>query len=57
MNELPELMTVKEVQQYLRISEKSAYQLLKSKGFPCIKIGGTYRVDKAKLIKWVNEQT
>lgn len=57
MNELPELMTVKEVQQYLRISEKSAYQLLKSKGFPCIKIGGTYRVDKAKLIKWVNDQT
>lgn len=34
MLELPELMSVKELQQYLRIGKDKAYELIKSEGFP-----------------------
>lgn len=46
MTQLPELMTIKELQSYLGVGKDKAYALVKSKSFPALKIGGKYYVIK-----------
>lgn len=55
-NELPELMSVKEVREYLSCSNQKVYALLKSKDFPAFKIGTSYKIRKDDFIIWVNNQ-
>ena len=47
---LPDLMTAKELQSFLRISRASVYNLMNAEGFPTIHIGCRKMVDKAKLL-------
>lgn len=56
MNELPELMSVKEFREYLHISHEKAYQLVKMRSFPSIRIGNRYYVNKERLIQWLEKQ-
>lgn len=57
MTQLPELMTVKELQNYLGIGKDKAYALVKSKSFPSVKIGGRYYVIKSDFVSWLAKQT
>lgn len=50
-------MTVKEVRDYLKCSNENAYTLVKSKGFPSFKVGGSYRIRKDEFIEWVRNQS
>ena len=54
--DLPLTLTAPEVGQVLGISRASAYELVRSKGFPSIRIGTRILVPKDKLIAWINEQ-
>lgn len=56
MNELPELMTIKELRDYLKCSNQNAYNIIKLDGFPCLKFGGSYRIPKNEFIEWINNQ-
>lgn len=51
---LPELLTVKQLESLFQISTPRAYELIHSKGFPTVKIGRFYRVDKQKLLKMID---
>ena len=55
--DLPLMLTVPEMGEALGISRAAAYQLVRSKGFPSLKVGTRILVPKDKLIKWINEQT
>ena len=57
MTQLPELMTIKELQNYLGIGKDKAYALVKSKSFPALKIGGRYYVAKTDFVVWLGRQT
>lgn len=57
MTQLPDLMTVKELQSYLGIGKDKAYALVKSKSLPALKIGGRYYVIKPNFAVWVGKQT
>ena len=57
MTQLPELMTIKELQSYLGIGKDKAYALVKSKSFPALKVGGRYYVIKPGFIAWLGKQT
>lgn len=57
MTQLPELMTIKELQSYLGIGKDKAYALVKSKSFPALKIGGRYYVIKPDFDVWLVKQT
>ena len=46
-------LTVKEVQQILKIGTNSAYNLIHSKAFPVIRIGQSYRIPKASFYAWL----
>ena len=56
MNELPELMTVKEIRVYLGCSNAKAYELVKRKDFPSFRIGNSYKIRKNDFVDWVNKQ-
>ena len=56
-HDLPLTLTAQEVGEALGISRAAAYELVRSKGFPRMKIGTRILVPKDKFIQWINEQT
>lgn len=46
---------VKEIQSMFNIGREKAIALIKSEGFPVIKIGRTYRIDSDQLEVWIKE--
>ena len=55
--DLPLMLSVPEVGEVLGISRAGAYELVRSKGFPKVKIGNRIVVPKDKFIQWIEEQT
>lgn len=56
-DELPLMLSVPEVAAVLGISRAGAYELVKSDGFPSLKIGSRIVVPKEKFIAWIDTQT
>ena len=56
-DELPLMLSVPEVAAVLGISRAGAYELVRSDGFPALKIGSRIVVPKERFIEWVNAQT
>ena len=56
-DELPLMLSVPEVAAVLGISRAGAYELVRSNGFPTLKIGSRIVVPKEKFVEWVNRQT
>lgn len=54
-DELPLMLSVKELATVLGVSRTSAYELIKTKGFPSIKIGSRVVIPKEKLIEWIDK--
>lgn len=46
-------LTVKELQEVLKIGTNAAYNLIHSKAFPVIRIGQTYRIPAAPFYAWL----
>tara|TARA_R110002072_G_scaffold106341_15_gene231912 strand:+ start:2860 stop:3057 length:198 start_codon:yes stop_codon:yes gene_type:complete len=51
-----DILTVKEVSEYLKLTEKTAYRLAAEGKIPGFKVGGSWRFDKADINKWIEEQ-
>ena len=56
-DELPLMLSVPEVAAVLGISRAGAYELVKTKDFPALKIGSRIVVPKEKFIEWIDEKT
>lgn len=54
--EKPEILTVQEVAEFLRVSERTVYDWATSGTIPCGKLGTTWRFKRDEVEKWVNEQ-
>lgn len=50
-------LTVKDVGEYLRISQSAAYALTHSKDFPVCRMGGTIRIPREAFLAWVDRHT
>ena len=55
--DLPLSLTAPEVGEVLGISRAAAYELVRSEGFPRIKIGKRVLVPRDKFIQWIDENT
>ena len=55
-DELPLMLSVLEVAAVLGISRAGAYELVKSEGFPSLKIGSRIVVPKEKFLGWIEAQ-
>ena len=51
-----EFITVIEMAEMLKISRSKAYQLIKIRDFPLIKIGKNIRINKNKFLNWLHNQ-
>jgi excisionase family DNA binding protein len=57
LEELPPLMTVEELSDFLRIGRRKTYEVVRSKGFPMIRLGNAYRIPKKAFLTWLEKQT
>lgn len=51
-----EVMTVKEVADYLRLAESTVYRLVKKGSLPGRKLGGNWRFSRKGLDEWLRER-
>lgn len=51
-----EVMTIKDMEQFLQIGRSKSYELIKIEGFPVYKVGTEYRIVKSELIEWMKTQ-
>ena len=49
-------LTVKEMQEILKIGSNSAYNLIHSKSFPVRKVGHSYRIPYEPFFRWLDGQ-
>lgn len=47
------MMTVKELQDYLHVCERTVFKMIKNKAIPCLKICGVWRFEKTKIDEWI----
>lgn len=53
MEELPMILTAKEVAAVLQISKNRAYEIMEFEDFPLIRIGKSKRVAKEAFLNWL----
>lgn len=51
-----EILTIKELANYLRIAEKTAYKFVAEGKIPGFKVGGAWRFRKDDIVQWINAQ-
>ncbi|MCC1497958.1 helix-turn-helix domain-containing protein [Alcanivorax sp. 1008] len=51
-----EILTLKEVAEYLKLAEKTAYRLAAEGKIPGFKVGGSWRFKRDDIDLWINEQ-
>jgi len=56
-DELPLVLTVRDVSAVMGISRVGAYDLTHSDGFPTIRIGRRIAIPKAEFIKWLENKS
>ena len=56
LNEMPEILEISDLMDYLGISRSGAYRLVRKNGFPAFKLLGRYTIQKSSLIKWLARQ-
>jgi len=52
-----EIMTVKQVAEYLQMDEHTVYKLARSGQIPSLKIAGQWRFKKDVIDKWISEES
>ncbi len=51
------IMTIGEVADYLKVTERTIYRLAGAKKIPALKVGGSGRFSKADIDRWIREQS
>lgn len=51
-----DIMTIREVANYLKLNEKTTYRLVSEGKIPGFKVGGAWRFRKAEIDRWIEEQ-
>ena len=57
MEQLPLALNADDIAQVLGISRACAYELMRSDGFPTLRIGKRMTVLKVILMEWIDQQT
>ena len=52
-----EILTIKQVADYLKVTERTIYRLAGAKKIPAFKVGGTWRFSKAEISQWIQQQS
>jgi len=52
-----EILTIKQVAEYLKVTERTIYRLAAAKKIPAFKVGGTWRFSRSAIDTWIKQQT
>lgn len=52
-----EILTLKQVAEFLKVTERTIYRLAAAKRIPAFKVGGTWRFSKAEITDWIQQQS
>jgi excisionase family DNA binding protein len=52
-----EILTIREVADYLKVTERTIYRLSAAKKIPAFKVGGTWRFSRAGIDSWIKQQS
>lgn len=55
--ELPNLMTPRELMSYLKCSKTTAYALCRRKDFPSFRVGKTFYIQQDKIYQWIENES
>lgn len=51
-----DIMTVREVADFLKVTERTIYRLAAESQIPSFKVGGSWRFRRTDLVEWISEQ-
>jgi len=51
-----EILTLKEVADYLKLAEKTAYRLAAEGKLPGFKVGGSWRFKREDVLAWIEDK-
>lgn len=52
-----EILTIREVAEYLKLAEKTVYRLVAEGKIPGFKVGGAWRSRRAEIDAWIKRQS
>jgi excisionase family DNA binding protein len=52
-----EILTIKQVADYLKVTDRTIYRLAAAKRIPAFKVGGTWRFSRADIDSWIKQQS
>jgi excisionase family DNA binding protein len=52
-----DILTIKQVAEYLKVTDRTIYRLAATKRIPAFKVGGTWRFRKLDLDGWISAQS
>ncbi len=52
-----DILTVKEVAEYLQVTERTLYRLAQGGKIPAFKVGNSWRFRREDLDQWIRDQT
>src|SRR3546814_16106142 len=51
-----EILTLKQVAEFLKVTDRTIYRLAAAKKIPAFKVGGTWRFSKTEITEWIQQQ-
>ena len=52
-----QIMTIKEVADYLKVNERTVYRMASAGKIPAFKVGGAWRIKATELEAWIGAQS
>ena len=52
-----EILTIKQVAEYLRVTQRTIYRLAAIKKIPAFKVGGAWRFSRSDISDWIKQQS
>ncbi len=52
-----EILTIREVAGFLKVTERTIYRLAAAKKIPAFKVGGTWRFSRVDIDSWIKQQS
>ena len=52
-----EILTIREVADFLKVTERTIYRLAAAKKIPAFKVGGTWRLSRIDIDDWIKNQS
>lgn len=56
LDNLPDIMSVRQLAEFLQVSEITIKRALKSEKLKGLKIGRDWRIEKEKVIEWITKE-